>query len=407
MMNAGALCVLRGATRQPVLNIGNCLPHFQSALTEEDTIRSSARFIALVALETDQFPQAMAILLACPSEWQKDPITSYRAALAERILTGHDQDLTRWLGVTQSRCLYYHAARLRAHDHNDKALVAIELAYLLDSDWNSPLDRSFSAFWTGRAFQANQDWDAAVRAYKTALPGFLSETRPIGHEYAAYTFRRLGEVAQQKGNHSEALVYYAQEVLTSPEHANHLRLQQLMQDQGQSLQQVFQVLFELAQQGSQDDPSLWVTSAKILSELGDPTLGLNLLNQAPFSLSNSIAIRDMRAQLLVAQGNEQTASALYYALLEEARQQANREATAVFASALAEVLQTQGEHEAVAALLEEAALRLPTTSIYWCDLGLEYQRQGRLAEAQVVFLEAVLLQPGSVAAVEALSELAR
>jgi len=397
--------VLHGIQQQSVSRLTACLPILGSVLPEESKVRAAARLTALVALETEQYPQALDLLVPGQSAWSRDPLASYRVVLVERLHSGRVEDLSRWRGLAPSQYFFYEAARYRTQGRHDRALVAAELAYVLDAGWSDEWSRALNAWIMGKSYhQAGQN-TAAQHALEAALPGLITAGTPLGREYAAYAYRRLGEIAEQQGDRETAFEYYVQSILVSPQHANFFRLSDLMLAQGRSLQDVYAVFAQLCRRGPQDNPYLWANSAAVFRERGAPDLARRVLDQVPPELTSTPVIRGREAELAADRGDLQIASSIYRTLLEEARSQGDKSAIAHWANALAEVLSRQGDYAGAVSLFEEATWQMPSVAQYWFNLGQAYRQQGRVSEARAAFRKALALESGYTAAAQALAEL--
>lgn len=405
VLNEGARCVLRGVVQRSETQLNNCLPVLQSALSKGNVVHGASRLIALVALETDESAQALALLDPYQSEWASDPFSSYRLLLAKRRYTGQVEDLSRWRGVALSQFFFYEAFKLRAVSRYDRAIVATELAYLLDSGWNDEWSRGLNAWIIGKTYHQAGQLEAARQAFEVAIPSLVSAEKPLGREYVAYAYRHLGEIAEQRGDLKTAFENYVQSILTSPQHADFFRLSDLMLAQGRNLEDVYAVLAELRQRGPQDDPYLWARSASVFRERNVPELAQRVLDEVPPELVATPNIRGWRAQLAADRGDLQTASEIYRSLLEEARSQGDGRAVAGWANSLAGVVSRQGDNGSAILLLEEATKQMPSVSWYWFNLGQAYQEEGMLPEARGAFQKALGLEPDYTAAAEALVEL--
>ncbi len=402
-LNQGAKCVVT-ATVAAVEKPARCLELLKRTLNNPPTASASAHLATALLFETGSYVQLVLLLEAYPEPFA-DPLLAPRILVARQMINPAEIALTNWWTLTNSQQLFDLAASLRSKHRQAAADASIDLAYALDVGWRSELDRSFAAFWVGRQFQTSQKWEAAIKAYRAALLGFLEEPQPIGREYAAYSYRRLGEIAEQQGYNEAAVEYYAQSSLTSPQHADFFRMADLMLRQGHGLQEVYAVLADLRRRGPPDDPYLWANSAAVFREWNAPELAQQVLDEVPPRLKETPPIRGKLAQLAADRGDLQTARRIYQSLLEEARSQGDPLAIAVWANALADVLVCQGNNVGAITLLEEATQRAPSVPWYWFNLGQAYRKQDMSDEARVAFQKALELEPGYLEAAQALSEM--
>ncbi len=316
--------------------------------------------------------------------------------------------LSMWQDHVDSQQFFYLAKHLRERNRREVADANIDLAYFLDRGWRDKRDRSFVAFWTGRRFQTNREWKAAGQAYQIALEGFLAALDPITREYAAYTYRRLGEIAEEGGDLGIAINNYAQSILVSPRHSDLSRFVNLVLT-NHTQDETSWTLINLCRNADYDATYLWSNSAVVFIDRGAPQLAERVLAEAPPELAATPPIRVAQARLAVAQGKWAQAELLYTDLLAELMHGESKDnpQIASLANALGETIFQQSRYTEAIFWFDRAIQFDPTVARYWYNLGLAHQRMGHLVEARAAFEQAIVLKPDYAAAQQALQNLGR
>lgn len=402
VFNLEAVCVARSV----ITGVPNeaCDMKLTDYLSRERFVLSATRLASLVALGSTENNLAQPLLQLDLDTKQLDSVTSSRVLLL-RYLSGQTPgDLAAWRNSASSQIIVDIAPRIRV---GNGTAMASELAYHLDDAWRDQWERGLNARAVGREFMEKGALADAAMAYERSIDSLarVEDGKRPALEYASYSYIRLGMIAELEGRLEDALDFYGNAILVSPQHADFYRPADLYLAQGRSLEDVEAYFTDLRQRGAQDEPHLWGQAAIVLLERGAPQAAERLLADVPDNLNASPIVRLAQARLAVAQGRWSDAEAMLAQLLSEEQISGNVDRIAYLTNLLGGAISKQGRLAESVALFKEATVLLPDTAQYWYDLGIAYQQIGQIADAQAALEKAISLRPSYAAALSALEEL--